>query len=54
MWDESVALLENNIQAGGLGIERIICAYSRLRNLKDLLQGAKLKEPKIHKAFIYL
>ena len=35
-------LLEKDTNKGGLGIKQVIFAYSRPRNLKDLLQGAKL------------
>ena len=53
IWNETCALLEKNVQAGGLGIEQMICAYSRPRNLKDLLQTAKLKELTGHEASTY-
>ena len=39
-------LLSRDINNGGLGIKRTIIAYSRPRNLKDLLQSAKLYEKK--------
>ena len=42
IWNETCTLLEKNVQAGGLGIERIICYYSTPKNPKDLLQKAKL------------
>jgi len=42
LWNENCALLERSVDEGGLGIEHMICAYSRPRNLRDLLQKAKL------------
>ena len=53
IWNETCALLEKDVQAGGLGIEIMICAYSRPRNLKDLLQKAKLKELTGYEASTY-
>ena len=42
LWAENCALLERSVDEGGLGIEHMICAYSRPQNLRDLLQKAKL------------
>ena len=42
IWDETCELLQYDVKENGLGIKRMICAYSRPRNLKDLLQRAKL------------
>ena len=46
--------LEKDTNEGGLGIKRVIFAYSRPRNLKDLLQRAKLHENKEYKASTFL
>ena len=35
-------LLERKVSEGGIGMERAIVAYSRPRNLRDLLQSAKV------------
>ena len=53
IWDETCQLLEKDVKDGGLGIERVICAYSRPKNLRDLLQKAKLRENEDHKASSY-
>ena len=53
IWDETCQLLEKDVQDGGLGIKRMICAYSRPKNLRDLLQKAKLRENEDHKASSY-
>ena len=53
LWDETCPVLEKDTVDGGLGIKKVICAYSRPRNLKDLLQSAKLKETNDHKASSY-
>ncbi len=37
-------LFEKSVQDGGLEIKRLILAYSRPRNLRDLLQRAKLHQ----------
>ena len=42
LWNENCALLERSVDEGGLGIEHMICAYSRPPNLRDLLQKEKL------------
>ena len=47
-------LFKKDIDGGGLEIKRVIFAYSRPRNLKDLLQRAKLHENKDHKASSFL
>ena len=53
IWNDTMELLEKDISEGGLGIKRVIFAYSRPRNLKDLLQRAKLYQNKDHKASSY-
>ena len=53
IWDETCNLLEKDVKDGGLAIERVICAYSRPKNLRDLLQKAKLRENEDHKASSY-
>ena len=50
IWNDTMGLLEKDIDEGGLGIKRVIFAYSRPRNLKDLLQRAKLHKNKEYKA----
>ena len=42
LWAENCALLERSIDEDGLGNEHMSGAYSRLRNLRDFLQKAKL------------
>ena len=42
LWARNCAILERSIDEGGLGIEHMICVYSRPQNLRDLLQKAKL------------
>ena len=54
IWNDTMGLLEKDIDEGGLGIKRVIFAYSRPRNLKDLLQRAKLHENKEYKASTFL
>ena len=53
IWDETCGLLQKDVKDGGLGIKRMICAYSRPRNLKDLLQRAKLHENADHRSSSY-
>ena len=40
--NETCGLLEKSVSEDGFGIKRIICAHSRPRNLRDLLQRAQL------------
>jgi hypothetical protein len=54
IWNETCGLLEKSISEGGLDIKRVICAYSRPRNLRDLLQRAQLHQNPDHKASTYL
>ena len=43
LWNKNcVELLSKTVAEGGLGIEKTIIAYSRPKNLKDVLQSAKL------------
>ena len=42
IWNETCGLLEKSVSEDGFGIKRIICAHSRPRNLRDLLQRAQL------------
>ena len=53
IWNETCSLLEQDVSDGGLGIKRMICAYSRPKNLRDLLQSAKLRELEGHEASTY-
>ena len=53
IWNETCGLLEESISEGGLGIKRVICAYSRPRNLRDLLQRAQLHQHPDQKASTY-
>ena len=46
IWNETMGLLEKDSNKGGLGIKQVILAHARPRNLKDLLQRAKLYEKK--------
>ena len=54
MWNETMELLEKDTNKAGLGIKQVIFAYSRARNLKDLLQRANLHKNKDHKASTFL
>ena len=43
LWNKNCGeLLSKTVAEGGLGIEKTIIAYSRPKNLKDVLQSAKL------------
>ena len=53
IWNETCSLLEQDVSDGGLGIKRMICAYSKPKNLRDLLQSAKLRELEGHEASTY-
>ena len=47
-------LFGKSIEDGGLGIERLILAYSRPKNLRDLLQRARLYEQSEREVSTYL
>ena len=49
-WNETMRLLEKGISDRSLGIKRVIFAYSRPRNLKDLLKRATLYQKKDNQA----
>ena len=51
--NETYSLLEQDVSDGGLGIKQMICAYSKPKNLRDLLQSAKLRELEGHEASTY-
>ena len=53
IWADTCSLLEAEKKDGGLGIKRVICAYSRPRNLRDLLQSTKLHELANHEVSTY-
>ena len=53
IWTDTCSLLEEEKKDGGLGIKRVICAYSRPRNLRDLLQSTKLHELSNHEVSTY-
>ena len=54
IWNETMAFLKKDTNKGGLGIKRVIFAYSRPGNLKDFLQRAKLYKNKDLIASIFL
>ena len=51
--NETRSLLDQDVNGGGSGIKRMICAHSKPKNLRDLLQSAKLRELEGHKAPTY-
>ena len=53
IWNETCSLLKQDVSDGGLGIKRMICTYSKPKNLRDLLQSAKLRELEGHEASTY-
>ena len=48
-----MTIVRKVVSGGGLVINRMICAYSKPNNLRDLLQKAKLCENEEHKAPSY-
>ena len=53
IWNETCSLLKQDVSDGSLGIKQMIRAYSKPKNLRDLLQSAKLRELEGHKASTY-